>query len=255
MKTIAPVILALAACGACKKKDDAPPPPPPPADADVTPPPPVAEGKGTIRGKVAFAGAAPAAEALKTSADPFCAKFSHKDESVLVNANGTVKNAVVRLVNAPKQAAAGLAPAKLDQSTCVYRPRVQGVVEGQTLVITNSDKTLHNVHTYLDDKTVFNKAQPPVEGLPPVEWVSKAGSGGLFVARCDVHPWMRAYVAVTPHPWFAVTGEDGAFELKDVPAGTWQIEAWQEKYGTQKQEVKVDKDAVAEVSFSFAASP
>jgi plastocyanin len=207
-----------------------------------------------IKGSVAFTGKAPAMPPLNRGGDPFCAKEKMNDEEVLVNKNGTLKNVIVRVIKGAAPSKAPAEPVHVDQQSCMYRPRVSGVVEGQKLLIKNGDKTLHNVHTYLGGKTMFNKAQPPIATMPPIEWVSKSPEQGILKFKCDVHPWMTAYVSITQNAFFAVTGDDGSFELKDVPPGTYTVEAWQERYGSKTMEVTVAAGKPGEAKFSYTGS-
>ena len=130
----------------------------------------------------------------------------------------------------------------------MYSPRVQGAVEGQKIDITNADGTLHNVHAYAGTKTLFNQAQPPkskeLEKDAPKDT-------DVVKLKCDVHPWMTGFIVINKTPYFAVTKDDGKFEIKDVPAGTYKLEAWHEKLGTQTAEVKVEEGKAADAKFSF----
>jgi plastocyanin len=213
---------------------------------------PGALGKGVIAGSVKFKGKAPEPKAISTP-DPFCAKAPIKEEDLLVNPSGGLKNVIVRVVkgasgtfDAPKT------PASMDQNGCMYRPRVQVVMAGQTVQIRNSDQTLHNVHTYKGASTMFNQAQIP--GGSPLSKTFSDG-GQLVKFKCDVHPWMTGYIAIATNPFFAVTGEDGSFKLENLPAGSYTLEAWHERLGTRTAEVKVEADAAAPVAaaFEFAA--
>ena len=138
------------------------------------------------------------------------------------------------------------------QEACMYRPRVSGVIAGQTIAIKNGDQTLHNIHTYRGEKTLFNMAQPP--GQPEIKQALKKGEPSVIKFKCDVHPWMTAYVLVSNHPFFAITGEDGKFALKDVPAGKYTVEAWHEKFGAKTVEVTVEpnKPSTADLSYTGA---
>ena len=189
---------------------------------------PGALGKGVVAGTVKFKGKAPEPKVISTP-DPFCARQPIKEEDLLVNASGGLKNVIVRVVkgasgtyDAPKT------PASVDQNGCMYRPHVQVVAAGQTVQIRNSDQTLHNVHTYKGASTMFNQAQIPGGGP-----LSKtfADGGQIVKFKCDVHPWMTGYVAIATNPFFAVTGEDGAFKLENLPAGNYTVEAWHERLG------------------------
>jgi hypothetical protein len=204
---------------------------------------------GSISGTVAWAGAPIKAEKLKRQSDPVCAKKEFADETILLSKDGkSLANVVVRISkNAPAGAKVPTAPVIVEQKDCMYRPRVQGAVEGQKIEIRNDDATLHNVHSYAGTKTLFNQAQPP--NSKPLDKDSKGGD--VMKLKCDVHPWMTGYVVVTKHPFFSVTGEDGKFEIKDVPAGTYTVEAWHEKLGTQTAEVTVTEGKPADAKFSF----
>jgi hypothetical protein len=109
---------------------------------------------------------------------------------------------------------------------------------------------LHNVHTYKGPATLFNMAQP--QGMPPMK-KKFATVGDVVKFKCDVHPWMTGYVVVTDNPHFAVTGDDGSFEIKDVPAGKYTVEIWHEKYGSQTKELTVADGKAADLKSEFAA--
>ena len=164
------------------------------------------------------------------------------------------------LVHVVKGAGAGYGPPKtdavVDQSGCMYRPRVQAVLVGQNVQIRNSDQTLHNVHTYKGASTIFNQAQIP--GMGPMSHTFTT-AGQIVKFRCDVHNWMTGYVAVVANPFFAVTGEDGAFSIDRLPAGTYTLEAWHERLGTRTAEVTIaegqgeGRGQVVKVDFDFTA--
>jgi plastocyanin len=247
--------LWLAAFG-CEEKKVEPPPPIPitqpsgsPAAASGAPAAPVGD-KGEIKGKVTVTGKIPVMEDLKRNSDAFCAKKQMKDESVVAGKKGELANVLVHLnglpaTPPPKEKAA------LSQDDCMYRPRVQGMVTGQPLEIRNGDPVLHNVHTYEGARTLFNIAQVP--GTPNVE-KTFTQNGTMLKFKCDVHQWMTAYIWVQNNRYFAVTGDDGTFELKDIPVGTWEITAWHERFGTKTAKVVVEKDKPADVKFEFAAT-
>ncbi|ADO73786.1 conserved uncharacterized protein [Stigmatella aurantiaca DW4/3-1] len=250
----------LAIFPACKNEAPASPPALPAPQASPAAPTPAAPeapapvpvtSRGTIRGGVTFKGAPPEAAELAPSADPACEGMSLKEQSLLVK-DGKLQNVLVRVRGpVPGAAAAVTAPVVVDQQKCSYQPRVQGAVAGQPLQIKNSDGTMHNVRGMLGTKALFNVAQPP--SAPPVTKPVPA-EVELLQLKCDVHPWMRAYVAVSPHPYFVTTGEDGAFALEGVPAGTYTLEAWHETLGTRTAEVTVKEGTPAEVSFEFSAA-
>lgn len=201
----------------------------------------------TIQGKVSFKGKAPTPKLLVRDSDPFCAKTPMKDESVLVNRNGTLKNAVVRIVKGvaplttpPDQ------PVIIDQVKCMYRPRVVGTVVNQKVFIRNSDASLHNVHGYEGNKTLFNRAQ--VKGAKDMETTFKSG---VIQLKCDVHPWMTGWVIVNETPFISVTGDSGEYAFKNLPAGTYVLEVWHEKYGTKTAEVVLAPGKSATADFTL----
>ncbi|MFZ5469498.1 MAG: carboxypeptidase regulatory-like domain-containing protein [Myxococcota bacterium] len=261
MHTLRFAPIAIVILAACPEKK-AEPPPAPPAPVAVKPPEPVpaepdaggqpgmvaavAGGTGSIEGVVSLEGKAPAMELLKRSADPYCAKTPMKEETVLAQ-DGKLKNVLVRI----KEKVAGKlpdSPVVIDQLECMYRPRVSGAMKGQQLQIKNSNGTLHNVHTYVEGtKTWFNQAQPPKSK----DIVKPIDKDGVVKLKCDVHPWMTGYVVVSEHPYFAVTGADGKFKLENVPAGSYTLEAWHEKLGTQTASVTVKAQEAVSASFAF----
>lgn len=213
------------------------------------------ESMGTLRGRVVFKGTPPEPPRVK-STDPACGRGELAvQREVEVGPGGGLSEALVRLpVGTRGGRAQAPPPALVDQRGCRYAPRVVGVVAGQDLVIRNSDGTLHNVHTYRGDATVFNVAQPA--GSRDLERnLDDDGleAGDVLRFTCDVHPWMRAWAVVTDHPYFRVTGADGAFEL-EVPAGTHTVEAWHPELGSRTAKVTVRPGRVAEVEIVFSAN-
>jgi plastocyanin len=243
----------LAASGACtKSKTEAPAEPaapgaPAPAAPAATAP--GATGQGSIIGTVKLKGTPPEMQLTKRQADPFCARTPMKDEEAVVGAGGALKNVVVRVIKgANGHYDPPATPIVLDQSACMYRPRVQAAVAGQALQIRNSDQTLHNVHGYKGPSTLFNQAEIP--GLPPITKKLPEGSEVLKF-KCDVHPWMTGYVVVSPNPFFAVTGDDGTFKITGVPAGSYTIEAWHERFGTKTFDLTVADAKPTEIDFDI----
>src|SRR5262249_22722942 len=137
----------------------------------------------------------------------------------------------------------------VDQKECMYRPRVQGAVEGQKIMVRNDDGTLHNVHTYDGTKTLFNQAQPP-KSAPIEKPLPKTAN--VVKLKCYAHPRMIGYVVVNKNPFFAVSQDTGTFAIKDIPAGTYTVEAWHEKLGTQTAQVTVTDGQTSEAKFTFA---
>ena len=214
-----------------------------------------AGGGATLTGKVAFEGAAPKMEPIKMEADAFC-KAEHKEpvysQEVVVNSNNTlrwvlvyVKEGVTGTYPVPKEAVT------LDQHGCQYSPHIFGIQAGQTLNILNSDATLHNIHALPKKNAEFNIGQPFPKMVTPKKF-DQAEVPVRF--KCDVHKWMGAYCGVFNHPFYAVTSDQGSFEIKGLPPGNYVIEAWHEKYGAQTQNVTISGAESKAVDFTFKAS-
>jgi len=237
---------------ACAKKEEKPPTPPPPAGATPSPTTSAtaggagAMGTATITGKVTFTGAAPKAATLKMDADPVCAKAHTKpvkSEEVIVNSNGTLKNCLVYVKSGLSGTYAPSSTSEIDQVGCIYTPHLLAVQAGQTLTIKNSDPTLHNVQATAALNAGFNQAMPP--NTPPITHTFDQPEAAPIKFKCQVHPWMTAYVGVFSHPFFSVTGDDGSFTIKNLPAGKYTIGVWHEKYGEKTFDVEVTDGGTA----------
>ena len=209
---------------------------------------------GSVTGSVVYEGKVPSLRPLAVAAEPVCAKkhATVPNEALVLGAGNTMANVVVQVVSglpagktwpAPKQ------PVTMDQDGCQYKPHVMGVMVGQPFKVLNSDGILHNVHALPKVNAPFNMAMPPT-----VKESTKSfgKSEGMFMIKCDVHPWMQSYIGVFAHPFFAVTGSDGKFTIANLPAGTYQVEAWHEKLGTQKATVTVGASDTKTQSFKFS---
>jgi hypothetical protein len=226
---------------------------PPPTTAAAAPAAPAAGGaSGSITGKVSFAGTVPPAEKVKTSADPKCAAM-HKEglekQTVLVK-DGGLAHAFVYL----KSGVTGTypppsTPALLDQQGCMYHPHVIGVQVNQDITIRNSDDTLHNIHPRPTINAEFNIGQAR-KGMEATRKFDKEEI--MIPVGCDVHPWMRSYISVLSHPFFAVTGDDGTYEIKNVPPGEYEVEVFHEKLKTQTGKATVKAGEPTKVDLAFA---
>jgi hypothetical protein len=211
---------------------------------------------GTVAGTVTLDGTAPKNEAIKMNADPVClreAKGTQTQETYTVGADGKalanvfvyVKDGLGNYVYDPPTD-----KPTIDQKECRYHPHVFGMRVGQELTIKNSDTTLHNIHAMPKANQEFNNGQP-IQGMTMTHVFT--AKEVMVPFKCDVHGWMNAYVGVLDHPYYAVTKEDGKFELKDLPAGTYTIEAWHEKLGTQTSSVTIAAKETKDVPFTFKA--
>jgi len=186
---------------------------------------------GTLKGHVKFDGKAPKSKRLKMNADPVCGA-SHSgpvySESFKMAADGSMAEAIVYLKNVSYSGGSPADPVVLDQKGCIYNPHVLGMVAGQELLIKNSDATLHNIHSRPNVNKEFNFAMPKVVKEKKASF-SKSEPEPFYI-KCDVHPWMKAWVLVSDHPYFAVTDSNGNFSIDGIPAGSYEVVCWQEKF-------------------------
>lgn len=206
---------------------------------------------GDITGKISFDGKAPAAVQIKMNADKQCLSMHTSpvnSEEVVVNGNGTLKNVFVYVKDGlNKKFAVPTTPVILDQHGCQYTPHVFGVQAGQPLEIRNSDPLLHNIHSLPKNSPQFNNAQP----LKGMKMTKKFDKPEIMVKfKCEVHSWMNCYAGVVDNPYYAVSDDKGTFTIKGLPAGSYTVEAWHEKYGTQQLKITVsDKGAAADFKY------
>jgi plastocyanin len=227
-----------------------PPPPPPrqptPLDLATT---------GTIGGTVRVTGTPPAMKEIRFGSFAECAA-QHSGTvyagDVLVR-DGLVQNAFVYVADGLGQRVFAIpgAPVEIDQRGCLYEPRVAGAQVGQLIKFVNSDPALHNVHGTPRGSPSWNFVLARA-GLAREIRIDRPEV--MVSVRCDLHPWMQGWIGVVDHPYFAVTGPDGAFRLAGVPPGTYTVTAWHERFGTQSRPVTVPERGAAGVAFDFTAS-
>ena len=217
--------------------------------------PGVAFAASTINGTVNFDGKAPAMKPLAMDADPACAKKHPKPvlaEALVLGSGNTMGNILVFVskgLPAGKTYPAPSTPVTLDQKGCVYVPHVMGIMVGQQYRILNSDGVLHNVHTLPKINPSFNSAMPAARKEATTKFDKPEP---IFQIKCDVHPWMSAFIGVFTHPFFSVTGADGKFNITGLDPGTYEITAWHERLGTQTATVTVAANETKAQNFKFA---
>ena len=198
-------------------------------------------------------GTAPAMAAIQMDGDPYCQQAHDKpvlSNEVVTGPGGTLANVFVYVKDFKGSVAPPDSPVVLDQKGCMYDPHVMGVQVGQKFEVKNSDSTLHNVHAMAETNKSFNVGQP----VPMTSDKTFSAPEVMVRVKCDVHPWMHAYVGVLSHPYFAVSSGSGEFTIHNLPPGTYTIEAWHEKYGAQTQQITVGAKETKPLSFTFKAS-
>jgi hypothetical protein len=245
-------LLLLWGCGGSKETSEAPKKEEAPAAATPAAAPVSDADAATVTGKVAFTGDKPAMKNISMDATPACARAHttpQKSQEVVVNDNGTLRNVFVWVKSGvPDKQWPVTGAVRLDQKGCMYEPHVFGVMTNQDIEIANDDPTNHNIHPLPKENREWNESQPP-KGESKKK--SFARQEVMIPVKCNVHPWMRAYIGVVSHPFFAVTGDDGTFTIKGLPPGKYTLEAWHEKYGTQDVEITVAPKESKTNDFSF----
>lgn len=247
MLFLLPLLLLLAACAPAPKPAE--PAPPAPVVFQVDP-----ATAGVIRGTIKFTGKKPAAKKISLDADAQCVKLHPggiiTEEGVILAANGAVGNVFVYLKSGleGKQFATPKEPVVIDQKGCWFAPRVLGMQTGQPLKVTNSDPVTHNIHPQPQKNRDWNQSQSPED--PPLQRKFTAPEI-MIPIKCNVHNWMHAWLGVLDHPYFAVTGTDGSFEIRSVPPGNYTVAVWQETLGADEQPVTLAPSAKTDLTFTF----
>ena len=222
-------------------------------EEEVGPAPEV--GDGTVSGMISFEGEAPERTVIEAEGDEICAAM-HADapllsERAIVSAVGELANVFVYVTNPPEgEYAAPEESVKLNQVGCTYIPHVLGVQVGQPLELVNSDDTLHNVRGVARKNKAMNYAQPA--GSKPRTKTFKKEEMSIRM-KCDLHPWMTAYVFAMGHPYFGISDESGAFRIEGLPTGDYEVTAWHEQFGEKTGTVTVDESGTGKVDFTFSS--
>ncbi|HZS04469.1 MAG TPA: carboxypeptidase regulatory-like domain-containing protein [Blastocatellia bacterium] len=241
-------LAALAACSGTK----------PPGPAGTAPGTPVwfkvdPQTAGVVTGRVLFAGKKPVRKKVDMDEEPQCAKLHESavfDDLIAAESDGALANVFVYVKQGleDKKFEPPADPVVIDQKGCWFGPRVIGIQAGQTLKVTNSDPLTHNIHPLAQVNRDWNQSQAP--GAEPLTRRFTQPEVMIRV-KCNIHSWMHAWVGVVAHPYFAVTGKDGSFQLRDVPPGTYTVEAWQEELGRLDQQVSLAPAGKGEIVFRF----
>jgi plastocyanin len=252
MAAVLAVALTSLAAAACNGGDKQAVPAGPPPGAQR-----VDEARaGQVTGRVILEGGTPENPLVKISSDPTCTQENpeglHFEDYVVKD--GGLDNVLVYVKDGLGKYYFDVptAPVKLDQQGCRYLPHVFGARVGQPIEIVNSDETMHNVHAMPKVNREFNFGQP-IKGMKNTEVFTTREVMVEFT--CNVHPWMKAYGGIVDHPYFAVTSGGGKFELKNLPAGTYTVEAWHEKMSPQTQTVTIGEKETKQISFTFKSVP
>ncbi len=207
---------------------------------------------GAVVGEIKFTDPVPKPEKLLMNKDADTCGVTKASDSFLVSPQTKgLKNVVLSIegASAPSAPRQAKPPVRLTQKKCWFEPHVQVAQVGATLEIVNSDRILHNIHTYLEPskRTIFNLAQPVQNQVNQV--VLK--DDGVITVKCDIHNWMSAYIIVKKHPYFAVSDENGLFRIGNVPPGRYKLQAWHEELGSMTKDVVVTAGTEARVNFEI----
>jgi plastocyanin len=205
---------------------------------------------GAISGVVNFKGTAPKVKPLDMTADPGCPTQPQPAEVVAVN-DGKLANVFIYVKEGLPQGtfAVPTEAVALDQKGCRYNPHMLGIMVGQPLKITNTDTADHNIHDMPTKNPAFNESQMPTDKPITRRF---ANPEMMIPVQCNQHPWMRAYINVMTHPYFAVSAADGTFEIKNLPPGEYTLVAVHEKFGEQTMKVKVAPKENVKAPFTFS---
>ncbi len=196
---------------------------------------------GSVSGTVRYSGSRPPRQLVNMSSDPACVETHHGkayDESLVTAPNGALANAFVYIKKGleGKSFEVPASPVTIDQSGCWFHPRVLGIQTNQVLEIVNSDPVTHNIHPMAEVNREWNHSQGSGDAPLHRKFLKPEV---MIRVKCNIHSWMHAYIGVLDHPYFAVTQQDGTFEIKNLPPGTYTLALWQEDMGEQEQQITI----------------
>jgi len=236
---------ALAGCGKSQPASDQASPAPKAATINVDP-----STAGSITGVASFSGMPPKVKSLDMSADPGCPTGPQPADVVLVK-DGKLANVFIYVKEGLPQGKFAVAgdQVALDQKGCRYNPHMIGLMAGQPLKILNSDTADHNIHDMPSNNPAWNESQMPTD-KPILKTFAKPEM--MIPVQCNQHPWMRAYINVMQHPYFAVSAADGSYAIRNLPPGEYTLAAVHEKFGEQTMKIKVGPKETVKAPFIFA---
>ncbi|MCB9850913.1 MAG: hypothetical protein H6817_09455 [Phycisphaerales bacterium] len=208
---------------------------------------------GTLKATVKKDGERPKRKVIDQAADPNCVKANDGKkvgtENAIVSKGGEVMNAIVYVKDGlgDKTFDPPTEKKEIDQQGCIYRPHVMTVMTGQPLTVKNNDDTLHNIHSFAKKQRAFNFAQPQKGMEKDVDFTREE----IVMVKCDVHPWMSAYIGVFAHPFHAVTDKEGTASIADLPPGEYTIGVWHEEFGEKDAKVTIKDGEEATVEFTY----
>jgi len=252
VKILAMVVQMALFAGGCKDKPNAfaPSDDEPAANAARRPVDP--KTAGSVTGVVKLEGVPRRPRNISMASVPNCAKMHSspvKTQDVVPGENGTLQNVVVYLRGDFAEYSFEIPQAAtLDQNGCLYVPHVVALMKGQHLRVTNSDETTHNVNATPRVNGAWNQSQPAGAVVDEVFGHAEIG----IPVKCNIHPWMKSYIAVFANPYFQVTGQDGSFKIENVPPGNYHLTAWHEVYGAKDQDVTVSASQQASETITFS---
>lgn len=248
---VACIVATMIGCSHSTKKDQ---PAPVAVQAPVVPafhPDPLTAA--SISGTVRYLGNAPSKKKIDMSEDPACVEAHHGkafDDALVVSPKGALANAFIYVKTGleGKRFETPTAPVVIDQNGCWFSPRVLGIQTNQILQVKNSDPVTHNIHPMAQINREWNHSQ----GAGDAPLARKFTKPEIMIrVKCNIHPWMHAFIGVVDNPYFAVSSADGTFSIAGLPPGTYTLGVWQETLGEQESQITVQPHSNTLVNLTF----